>query len=239
MERKVMDKPKDALTAVKEQPETYTPIHKGLRSRLFKASIQAGKMDCTDEAALSELYDEFNSLVASIRIHHTMEENFIHPLLADRVPGGAEKLEEDHHVVDHLMDNLVAHLDRIRSKPTKFEKRRELTLEFYLAFNRFIAFFLNHIDVEEEHIRPTMWRLCTVEEVTAAVVKLLASQKPEEGMQNMKMMLSAANPDDLAGIITHAKAALPPEAIQAGFQLAESMLSARDFAALKAKMGSK
>jgi len=239
MERKVMDKPKDVLTAVKEQPETYTPIHKGLRSRLFKASIQAGKMDCTDEAALSELYDEFNSLVASIRIHHTMEENFIHPLLADRVPGGAEKLEEDHHVVDHLLDNLVAHLDRIRSKPTKFEKRRELTLEFYLAFNRFIAFFLNHIDVEEEHIRPTLWRLCTVEEVTAAVVKLLASQKPEEGLQNMKMMLSAANTDDLAGIITHARAALPPEAIQAGLQLAESMLSARDFEVLKAKMGSK
>ncbi len=82
--------------AAKEQPETYTPIHKGLRSRLFKTSIQAGKIEYTDEASLNTLYDEFNSLVASIRIHHTMEENFIHPLLADRVPGGAEKLEEEH-----------------------------------------------------------------------------------------------------------------------------------------------
>jgi len=239
VERRVMDKPKNALVAVKEQPETYTPIHKGLRSRLFKTSIEAGKIDYADEASLSTLYDEFNSLVASIRLHHIMEENFIHPLLADRVPGGAEKLEEDHHIVDHLMDNLVAHLDRIRSKPTKFEKRRELTLEFYLAFNRFIAFFLNHIDVEEEHIRPTLWRLCTVEEVAAAVTKLLASQKPEEGFQNMAMMLSAANTDDLAGLITHAKAALPPEAIQAGLQLAESVLSANDWAALKSRIGIK
>jgi hemerythrin-like domain-containing protein len=239
MERKVMDKPKDALMAVKGPPETYTPIHKGLRSRLFKTSIQAGKIDYFDEASLSALYDEFNSLVASIRLHHTMEENFIHPLLSDRVPGGAEKLEEEHHVVDHLMDNLVAHLDRIKGQSTKFEKRRELGLEFYLAFNRFIAFFLNHIDGEEEHIRPTLWRLCTAEEVTTAVVKLLASQKPEEGLQNLEMMFNAANTDDLAGLITHAKAALPPEAIKAGLQLAEGILSPRDFAALKAKIGSK
>jgi hypothetical protein len=53
------------------------------------------------------------------------------------------------------------------------------------------------------------------------------------------MMLNAANSDDLAALITSAKAALPPEAIQAGLQLAESVLSARDFAALKSKMRSK
>jgi hypothetical protein len=168
-----------------------------------------------------------------------MEENFIHPLLSDRVPGGAEKLDEEHQTVEHLLHNLVAHLDRTRSKSTKFEKRKELCLEFYLAFNRFIAFFLSHIDEEEEHVRPTLWDLCTSEELTAAIIKLLASQKPEEGLQNLEMMLNAANSDDLAGLITHAKAALPPEAIQGGLQLAESVLSARDFAALKAKVGVK
>ena len=240
MERKVkvMDKSSDAK-AVNGRPATYTPIHKGLRSKLFEVSVKAGRIDYADQAALNGFYDEFASLVASIRQHHTMEEKFYHPLLADSVPGGAEKLEEEHEVVEHLMNNLLAYLDRIKSKSAKFEKRRELGREFYLAFNRFIAFFLNHIDGEEEHYEPTLNNLCTVEELENAQASLLRSQKPEEGLQNLQMILAAANVDDLAELIAEARAALPPEMIQGGFQLAESILSAQDLAALKAKVGVK
>ena len=221
MERKVkvMDKSMDALEAAKEQPEIYTPIHKGLRSRLFEVSVKAGKMDYANRAALNGFYDEFGSLVENIRGHHTMEEKFYHPLLAERVPGGAEKLEEEHQTVEHLMNNLVAHLDRIRSKSAKFEKRKELGLEFYLAFNRFIAFFLGHIDAEEEHYEPTLRKLCTIEELDNAEIALVASQKPEEGLGNWQMMLSGANADELANVVSRARIALPPEVIQAGLQL--------------------
>jgi hypothetical protein len=68
---------------------------------------------------------------------------------------------------------------------------------------------------------------------------LIGSQKPEEGLQNLKMMLAAASVDDLAELVARARAALPPEVMQGGFQLAESMLNAHDFAALKAKLGVK
>ena len=225
--------------AAKEQPELYTAIHKGLRSALFKTSVKAGTLDYTDRASLKGFYDEFSSLVESIRVHHTMEENFYHPLLADRVPGGAEKLEEEHQVVDHLMNNLLSHLKRLESKSAKFEKRKELGLEFYLAFNRFIAFFLGHIDAEEEHYQPTLIDLCTIKELEEAEIALISSQKPEEGLQNWQMMLAGANTDNLAKLYARAKAALPPEVLQAGLQLAESTLNAHDWAALKSKIGSK
>ena len=225
--------------AAKEQANMYTPIHKGLRSRLFKISVKAGTLDYTDRASLKEFYDEFSSLVESIRVHHTMEEKFYHPLLAERVPGGAEKHEEEHQTVEHLLSNLRAHLDRIRGKSAKFEKRKELCLEFYLAFNRFIAFFLGHIDAEEEHYQLTLRNLCTIEELDNAEIALMASQKPEEGLENWQMMLSGANADDLANVVAKARIALPPEVIQAGLQLAEGVVSARDLAALKAKAGIK
>jgi hemerythrin-like domain-containing protein len=239
LERKVMNKSKDAPGAVDGRPPIYTPIHKGIRNKLFEVSVKAGRIDYADHAALNGFYDEFSSLVASIRGHHTMEENFYHPLLAERVPGGAEKLEEDHQTVEHLMNNLKAHLDRIRSKSTEFEKRRELGLEFYLAFNRFIAFFLNHIDGEEEYYEPALRNLCTIEELEKTEVSLIGSQKPEEGLQNLQMMLAAASVADLAELMARARAALPPEVIQGGFQLAQGIMSAQDLAALKAKLGVK
>jgi hemerythrin-like domain-containing protein len=239
LERKVMNKSKDAPGAVDGRPPIYTPIHKGIRNKLFEVSVKAGRIDYADQAALNGFYDEFSLLVASIRGHHTMEENFYHPLLAERVPGGAEKLEEDHQAVEHLMNNLKAHLDGIRSKSTEFEKRRELGLEFYLAFNRFIAFFLNHIDGEEEYYEPALRNLCTIEELEKTEVSLIGSQKPEEGLQNLQMMLAAASVADLAELMARARAALPPEVIQGGFQLAQGIMSAQDLAALKAKLGVK
>lgn len=239
MESKAINIAGDVLEAMNRRPPIYTPIHKGIRSKLFEVSVKAGKIDYTDRAALQGLYDEFGSLLASIRNHHGMEEKYYHPLLADRVPGGAEKLEEEHQIVDRLLNNLLAHLDRIKDKSTKFEKRRELGLEFYLAFNRFIAFFLKHIDGEEEHYEPTLRNLCTAEELENTEISLIGSQKPEEGLQNLQMMLIAANVDDLGELIASARMALPPEVIQAGLQLAKSVLSARDFAAVKAKAGIK
>jgi len=53
------------------------------------------------------------------------------------------------------------------------------------------------------------------------------------------MMLAGASVEDLAELIARARAALPPEVIQGGFQLAQGMLSAQDLAALKAKVGIK
>lgn len=239
METKLKNKSKDAVEATREQPEIYSPIHKGLRARLFGVSVNAGKIDHTDQDALNAFYEDFSSLVASIRSHHTMEEKFYHPLLAGRVPGGAEQLEEEHQTVEHLMNNLVAHLERIKGKSTKFEKRKELCREFYLAFNRFIAFFLNHINDEEEHYEPTLRNLCTIEELDNAEISLVGSQKPEEGLENWQMMVSGANAEELANVVVRARIALPPEVIQAGLQLAEGALSARDFTILKAKAGIK
>ena len=63
------------MAASKQHP-LYAPIHKGLRSRLFEVSAKAGRMDCADQDTLNGFYDEFGSLVASIRSHHSMEENF-------------------------------------------------------------------------------------------------------------------------------------------------------------------
>ena len=239
MERKVKDKYMETLVAAKKRPELYTPIHKGIRSRLFKTSMKAGRIDYTDQETVRGFRDEFISVVANIRHHHTLEEKFYHPLLSERVPGGDEKLLEDHHMVDHMLDNLVTHLEGIISKSADFKKHGELGQEFYMAFNRFVAFFMTHIDEEEEHIQPTLWDLCTFEELDTAEMTLIASQKPEEARENLEMILTSANLHDLADLLGRAKADVPPEMVQAVFQLAESILDARDWAALKSRIGIK
>lgn len=58
-----------------------------------------------------------------------------------------------------MFDELVNHFDGILGKPMEFDKLGELCLEFYRALNRFISFYLGHINKEEEYIQPAIWHL--------------------------------------------------------------------------------
>lgn len=100
----------------------------------------------------------------NLRLHADHEEHFVHPLLSDRMPGGAEKLEADHRIMYDMIDTLVTHFEGVRARDPAFAGRQALGLEFYLALNRFIAFYVTHINDEEEEAQPVSWRLRTDEE---------------------------------------------------------------------------
>lgn len=222
----------------KSEPEIYTTIHKGWRNRLFQMSVRAGRMDFSDQASLNAFRSELGSMVAGIRLHHhNMEEKFIHPLLSARVPGGAERLDKQHRHIDHLLDNLLTHFDGLRTTAADFEKRRDLGTEFYLAFNRFILFFLIHIDQEEEQVQPLLWNLCTVEELETAWRAIIAGQTPEEAAENLDMILSSANLDELTNLLTFARTSLPPDRLRLGLEFAQNVVDPKDWSILKPRVG--
>ena len=177
--------------------EIYTPIHKGLRRGLPLLALKAGKLDCENHEALhthwSMAYERTHALV---ELHHTLEERFIHPMLNAKVPGGAEILEEEHHIVTHLLDNLIAYAARLEGEPDR-QTLQELGSECYLALNRFIAFFWNHLDREEEQAQPTLWRFYTDAELAKPFNQLLAAQSPDEARANLERILAALNVSDI------------------------------------------
>lgn len=170
-----------------------------------------------------------------MRLHHDWEERAVHPLLADEVPGCAEHLEEEHRVLQHRFDSLIAHLDKMR-KQTGAEKQRALGLEFYLALNRFIAFFLPHLDEEEERVQPALWDLSTTEELID-VAKTAISVTSEQAKANLVMMVAAVNIEELTSLFTYLKEGMPAAAFQSAVNFAERILNAQDWETLKSRMG--
>ena len=219
------------------QIDLYAGIHKGQRRRFFNIGFQVGTLDCTDQKSLDKLYDELNSFREHMRLHAHLEEKFIHTMLSQRVPGGARQLEEDHRVMHQKFDDLITHFDGIRAKPADFEKRRELTLEFYRAWNRFIAFYFMHINREEEKVMPTLWKLCTNEELADTFKMIMANQKQEEVVENLEMMLPAMNLQERAEMLGAGRAMMPPEAYQGFLKLAQRILEPNDWTNLKTKLG--
>ena len=219
------------------QIDLYRDVHKGQRSRFFKIATQAGVLDYTDSKALNTLHNELYSFREHMRLHAHVEEKFIHTVLSQRVPGGARRLEEDHRVLRQEFDDLIAHFDGIRAKPADFEKRGELALEFYRAWSRFLAFYFMHIDREEEHIMPLLWKLCTVEELAETHKLMITSQKQEELVEDFEMILPNATPQERIEILGMVRVTMPPEAYQESLKIAERILKPNDWKTLKTELG--
>jgi len=208
--------------------DLYTGPHKGQRAMFFMIGKAAGTLNLNDQNALTTLEGELALFRDNMYLHANIEEKFIHPLLSERVPGGADRLNEDHRLMHKQFDELVACFGEIKNK-----LREELSLEFYLAWNRFTSFYFNHIDYEEEHVMPMLWKLCTSDELGDVFKKALAGQTPKELLENLGMMLPAMSPAERAMLLNQARAAMPPEAFQAALKLAEHVLTPEDFASLK------
>lgn len=168
--------------------------------------------------------------------HASLEEKFIHPLLAERVPGGADRLEEDHRVMRKQFDNLVACFGELKKKSTDFEQRDEFSLEFYRAWSRFISFYLDHIDFEEDHVMPLLWKLCTQDELAGRFRQIMADQTPKQLLDNLGIILPALNPAERSMTLKMGQATMPAEAFQAVLNVAERVLSPEDWEPLKAML---
>jgi len=219
-----------------EHIDLYSSIHKGQRSRFFKIAMTAGTIDYNDQKALEKFHEELRAFNEEMRVHASLEEKFIHPLLSNRVPGGARRLEEDHRTMHQKFDDLVANFEAAMSRSIDFEKRNEAALEFYLCWNRFIAFYFSHIDFEEESVQPTLWKLCTNKELGNQFKLILADQTPKELMENLGMMFPAMNLNERTQILTMGRVSMPPEAFQAVLKVVEHSLSIEDWIALKTKL---
>jgi nitrite reductase/ring-hydroxylating ferredoxin subunit len=231
----LIDIPSEANN-VNSEIDLYVGIHKGQRHRFFSIAAQAGILDYTNPEVVDALYDELFSFREHLRVHANVEEKFIHPVLSQRVPGGARQLEEDHRLIRQEFDDLIANFDGFRAKPVGFEKRVELALEFYRAWNRFVAFYFMHINREEEQVMPTLWKLCTVEELAGIHKLMINNQSHEQLVEDFKMMLPNANLKEQVEILGSVRAMLSSEEYQGFLKLAEQLLGPKSWANLKTEL---
>jgi hemerythrin-like domain-containing protein len=216
--------------------DLYTSTHKGQRLKFSEISNAAGTLNINDQNKLNSLEVALVSFRDHMYKHASLEEKFIHPLLAERVPGGADRLEEDHRVMHKQFENIVACFGELKKKLTDFEQRDELSLEFYRAWSRFISFYLDHIDFEEDHVMPLLWKLCTDDELAGRFRQIVTDLTPNQLMYNLEIILPALNPAERFMTLKMGQTTMPTEAFQAVLNLAERVLSPEDWASLKAML---
>jgi hypothetical protein len=183
----------------------YNGIHKIQRSMLFDISVQAGRTDPGDSKQIEALANNVKMMKDELVQHARYEEEYVHPIIAERVPGCVRGIEADHKKMHEDLEDLSRSIDLAKAKIAGFETMPQIGHEFYLAWNRFVAFYLTHIDFEEGHVQPLLWGACTDAELAGIFQAIFKAQTPEEMSFHGRSLVPVVTPEELAEMLNKAR----------------------------------
>lgn len=214
--------------------DLYTNPHKEQREWLYRAAVQAGKIDYENDSLVIELHTDFLNLVADLNQHVRAEEAFVHPLYLAKAQGLAQPLHEEHENLELTLQSLTHQMNIIKSE-VHVEKRGDLGLAFYRSFNRFISEYLDHID-SEERMLPFLWETYKDEQLMLCMMTYKASIGSEEAMDKILAEFPAQEKETQHRLFCGFKNNAPPVRFMQFCDLLKKSLPAKDLLLLERLM---
>jgi hypothetical protein len=218
-----------------QRPSLYNEIHKGLRSTLFSLLVDTGNTSSRDEAGLAALHDRFKALRSMLDEHAGHEDKWVEPLIAKARPELAAEISSAHTEIDAMLDGVEAAYDRLTNVGE--DGRDAAVSAAYLTLAGFVGAYISHMSLEEDVVMPALWEVLSDEEILNVSAQLRGSIPPPRMAEYLSVMLPAMNLQERTAMLSGMKQAAPPEAFQGVVGLAEQVLAADDFAALRENVG--
>lgn len=214
--------------------DVYRGIHKGIRRLLFDVTSTYGSVDPGDDTAVEAATTQMHDLVRFLVTHAEHEDTHVQPSIDRHLPVIAERIGEEHEVLERQMATLELLADVAAGASAK--ERRLALHRTYLGLSTFVGQYLEHIAFEEVEIMPGLAQAMSVPELIAVHTAIVNSIPPDEMAFGLSLMLPAMNVEDRVEAF-HGMQDAPPEVLQGVIGLAQSVLSPEEFAKTSARLG--
>ncbi len=214
--------------------DLYRDIHKGIRAELFAITSTAASLDPTVRVDREAIADHVRSVGDVLTSHAHHEDEFIDPVLVEHDPQLAEQVTSGHEQLERRFDGLVA-LARETVDAVATDQRR-LSHLLHLELSSFTSDYLAHQYLEERVIMPMIEHSIGPDATLAIHEAIVSSIPPDEMARSLSFMLPAMNNEDRIEMLTGIRQTAPPEAFAAVVDLARSVLSTVDIAALDSRV---
>jgi len=182
--------------------DVYKVPHKAQRRALFLTAIAIGRLNLGDDAAADKLAKGIRQIVAHMRDHSASEDLYIGPLLAD-LGEAPEALLVGHEEVESLMEAIERELDA--------GALHRADHEFYLLFNRLVASYIRHMEVEEKIQTDVLWPRYSDEEIIDAQSKFVSSRNPMSSLSDLAFILPSLNIGEICEFLGSIRRDVPEE----------------------------
>lgn len=118
---------------------------------------------------------------------------------------------------------------------TDNDQRIEMGNRLNRMVNNLLAFYLTHLNNEEATLLPLTWEYLTDDQIRAIRTKVQMATPPERYSEWMRWIVSSLNVNELIGIFSGMKQAVPPPVLEKMMQLAEENLDRDTWNKVKAR----
>lgn len=218
------------------RPDLFTQIHKGIRSMLYDAGARLQAADFTDRAASTSLLDRLERTLSMLHEHGVHEDTHYFPPLQPSDREVVHLMADEHQEIGRKMASVRAAMASVLPLAGT-EAALEPAARLNRTFNHFTAYYLRHMNHEEETALPAMWRAFSDEQLLAMRTAVLTSIEPARYAEWLGWMLPSLNDPELIGMLGGMKAGSPPEVLRNVARIAGTALQPGRWSAIRRAAG--
>jgi hypothetical protein len=157
--------------------------------------------------------------------------------MRDLEPELIATLETEHQEIEALGSVVIGIMGEVDAQEDP-DELMTAGIRLNQAFNEYIAFFLKHLNYEEETILPASQKHFSDEQLRAMRAAIMESHSPEQNIDITGWILRSANNSELAHTLMGMKASgMPPEILQGIMSFARDTVGEERFEDIKQKAG--
>lgn len=206
----------------KVREDLFTGIHKAIRSMIYETGSILQSADFCDsheeQATLKILCNNLKKL----KSHGEHENNNIFNRLNEYEHETANIFFTEHNLIDRKYDELTALIREMLESPP--EHKYDYGIKINIGFNNFAAYYLTHMNKEEEIAIPSTQKCFNDEELIEMRMNIQKSIPPDIYQEWMQYMLPAMNNSELKLLFAAIKSSTPPEVFSSLSGIAEGLI---------------
>ena len=223
--------------------DLFTPIHKGIRAMIYELGTKLQKTDFTDVSATKAIITQLkynlqsaNStcIVCMLHEHGEHEDQRIFPQISQYDSKVVDAMIQEHVEITKQIVEISRISDELL-RLTDNDQRIEMGNRLNRMVNNLLAFYLTHLNNEEATLLPLTWEYLTDDQIRAIRTKVQMATPPERYSEWMRWIVSSLNVNELIGIFSGMKQAVPPPVLGKMMQLAEDNLDRDTWNKVKAR----
>ena len=228
-----------------ERENLFRPIHKGIRSMLYDIGRQLQSTNFADvnesNAFATRLKHDLGNAVSNCMLcllsaHARHEEEDIFSQVRPHDPRAVEAVMKEHHEVSRRIREVSHTCDEVMAL-TERDQRIEGGERLNREVDSLVAFYLAHLNNEEDLLLPALWKWFTDPQIRAMRIMFYASVPLSLFETWMRWTLPSLNREELVAIFLDLKKGPDTVRMDDWVRLAHETLDARQWAAIRDRAG--
>ncbi|RFS26942.1 hypothetical protein DVR12_03920 [Chitinophaga silvatica] len=216
----------------------FNKAHKALRALLCNVLIELQQTDFSVSAESDSCISKIRLVLEVLHEHAQLEDNFIFPLLCPNAESIRAYFARQHIEDEALTLDLSIALDNIENAQTALQLSIA-AISLQQQYIGFVAFNLNHMNMEEEIINPYLWSVYSDGALERLSAEAVRNNPPKHDAMFVGLMLEHLNNYEILSWLRNIRKEAPANVFQHFYNKSKEVLTSSRFNKIEKQLNNK